>query len=170
RRRHQGPRDEDALTLALRKHAEWAAPQMRRRERLERRKRAGLLDAREGSILADRGFQAGKHDRSGIVCVGEARLEGGGDAADLLAQLAQIGAAESGAQHFHGTLAGPFVSAQDAGERGLSRAIGPEDRPVLAGLDRPLHAAEYLHSVPSEGPDLDAGHWKRTVHARERTT
>src|SRR5213082_1764383 len=93
RRRHQGPRDEDALTLALRMHAESAAPQMRRRERLERRKRAGLLDAREGSILADRGFQAGKHDRSGIVCVGEARLEGGGDEADLLAQLAQIGAA-----------------------------------------------------------------------------
>ena len=161
RRRHESARDQDPLAFALRKDAEWPGREVGGADRPERGNGARLLRSSEGAISADRSFQARKHDRSRIFRVRKPRLEGGGDEADLLAQLAQVGAAEPVAQHLHRALAGPLVGTEDAGEGGLSRAVRPEHGPMLAGLDDPLHVAEDFHPVAAEGPDLDARHLHR---------
>src|SRR5256885_15033530 len=92
---------------------------------IERGEGSLFLRARERAISADRGFEAGKHDRLRIFGVGKAWLESGGDEPDLLAQLAQVGAPESVPEHLHCPFARPFVRAEATGGGRPSRARRP---------------------------------------------
>ena len=131
------------------------------RSRSERAARRHAPGRRGDQRLAheDRPRRAAEHDVEHARPVRELVDQPALDETDVLAQLAQVDATETSAEHRDRPRIRMLYRGGEEQQAGLARAVRPEDHPVLAFLDAQVDRPE--HDAPHVGVGMGAAHRRR---------
>jgi hypothetical protein len=156
---HQRAGQQEPLALALRAVLEAPRGQRLGADQRHQRPRALLVLGRQPAHLRDDGVERAGHHRlqPGQVAAQRAR-QPRVDEADPLAQRAHVDRAQARAEHFDDARGRLRHRARQVHQRGLARAVGPEDHPVLAARDGPVDRVEQ--------PQLAARRRRPAPHGR----
>lgn len=140
---HQGPTEEDFLSLALGECREGLAGDGGAAQEVEEFVGAAIVGGRGPVELKADGSELSADDEiAGQVARADLAFEGGAEPADAFAEFAEVDLAVMAAEDVDFAGGGPEGAANQLQERGFAGPVGADDGPVLAVADVPGDVVE----------------------------
>ena len=154
--RHEGAGDEHLLALALAEHPPRTSREASDTHPRETAFRLGRVGGRPPAPIAElRGFAAQDGVHGGFLG-GHLTRESAAHHADVPAKFLPVGGAVALSQHLDLAVRGCEVGHDGRQQGGLPRAVGAEDRPMLAPADTPCHLRQDARG-PAQDPEAADG-------------